>query len=122
MSLLSPTQRAVLRALDEDGIASTIAAPTAQDYVVFLKAPFALQIVGLQTQVTAGTLTANVKVGAVSVLGLSAVDVTVASLRTNPTISSPTTQVPEGELIAITVSAVVGAANFSYVLYYRRGN
>lgn len=122
MSLLSPTQRAVLRALDEDGIASTIAAPTAQDYVVFLKAPFALQIVGLQTQVTAGTLTANVKVGAVSVLGLSAVAVTVASLRTNPTISSPTTQVPEGELIAITVSAVVGAANFSYVLYYRRGN
>jgi len=121
MSLLSPTQRAVLRAMDEDGIASSIATPAAQDYIVFLRAPFAFQIIGLQTQVTAGTLTANVKVGAVSVLGLSAVAVTTTSLRSNPTLSSQTTQVPEFGVVAITVSAVVGAENFSYVLYYRRG-
>lgn len=120
MTLLSPSQRAILRAQGEDGISGTIAAPAAQDYIIFLVAPFACQITGIQNQLTAGTQTVNVKNAGVSVVGLSAIAVTVASLRTNPTAGSTTSQVAEGAIISITVTVPVGAANWSYVLFYKR--
>ncbi len=120
MAILSPTQRAVLRAQGEDGISATIDAPAAQDYVVFLVAPFACRISGIQNDLTGGTLTAAVKVAGVAVAGLSAIAVTTTSARTNPTAGSNTAQVPEGALISITVSAPAAATGWSYVLFYKR--
>lgn len=120
MTLLSPTQRAVLRTLGEDGISGTIAVPANQDYVIFLFCPFDCNISGLETQTTAGTLTVALKVATVAVAGISAVAVSNVLTRTNPTANSTTTQVPAGSLINLTVSAVAGAANFSYVVFYTR--
>jgi len=120
MPLLSPTQRAVLRTLGEDGISSQIVVPTNQVYTVFLSAPFNGNITGLQTDLTAGTLTADVSIDGVAVAGLSAIAVTVASVRTNPTFATATAVFQEGSLIEVTVSAVAGAADFAYVLFYTR--
>lgn len=120
MTVLSPTQRAVLRTLGEDGVSGTVAVPANQDYVIFLTCPFPCNVTGLETQLTAGTLTANLKVGGVSVAGMSAIAVTTALLRTNPTVGSTTVQVQQSQLLSITVTAVAGAANFSYVFFYTR--
>ncbi len=120
MPVLSPTQRAVLRCGNEDGVSGTVAVPANQDYIIFLTCPFACNISGLETQVTAGTLTVALKVAGVAVAGISAVAVTTALLRTNPTVGSTTVQVPAGSLLSLTVSAVAAAANFSYVMFYTR--
>ncbi len=118
--MLSPTQRAVLRALGEDGISGTIAVPANQVYNIFISCPFDCQITGLETQVTAGTLTVKAQNASVDVTGLTAIAVTTALLRTNSTQYAPSVQVSAGALLSLTVSAVAGAADFSYVLFYKR--
>jgi hypothetical protein len=122
MPLLDPWEIGVLEALGTDGISGEIAAPANGSYTVFVKAPFACTITGLSSKTSAGTLTCAVTVNAVAVDGLTAVAVTTASVQTPTTQFTTTAQVAAGDIIALTVSAVAGAANFAYVVDYRRPN
>ncbi len=118
--LLSPTQRAVLRGQGQDGIAGTIVAPANQVYTIFLVAPFDGTIVSLATQTSAGTLTVAVKIAGVAVAGLSAVSVTSVALISLSTQFSLSAWFNTGDLIALDVTAVAGAADFAFVIDYVR--
>lgn len=122
MALYSPPDIAVLRTLGEDGISGEIAVPANQTYTIFLSCPFPCTITGFSGKTTAGTLTAAVQVAGVSVANLSALAITAVILNATPTQFTTTAQVQENNAITIVVSAVAAAANFSYVVKYKRPN
>lgn len=120
--LLAPWQTAILRSLGEDGISGEIAAPANGSITVFLYVPFPCTITGLSGKTSAGTLTASVQLDGVAVTGLDALAVSSVEINPTPTQGTTTAQASAGQTLAIVVSAVAAAANFAYVVKYRRPN
>lgn len=118
--LLAPWQTSILRTLGEDGISGEVVTPVNGTLSVFISVPFPCVITGLSAKTASGTLTAAVQVNGVSVAGLTAVAVTSVQSNTSATPGSTTAQLATGQALTIVVSAVAAAANFAYVVKYKR--
>lgn len=97
-------------------VSGIVEAPTNKDFRIVEKVPFAYTLTELACKLSAGTLTATLKINATGVTGGA---LSVTSAQGSGTLTANNVCVA-GDVVLITVSAVAAPADLSYTLKFTR--